>query len=123
MTGPQVLIAEDEGTLRSHMAEMLTERGLNVMQAANGLEATQILKDNRGISVLLSDIRMPYMDGYALVGEAVTRDPELKVLMMTGYAGTRPPPAVLKARAIATLIKPFNMDRMCDMVVDMLARP
>jgi DNA-binding NtrC family response regulator len=123
VTGPQVLIAEDEGMLRIQMAEMLTERGLNVMQAANGVEATQILKDNRGISLLLSDIRMPHMDGYTLVDEAVTRDPELKVLMMTGNAGVRPSPAVLKAREIATLIKPFDMDRMCNMVVDMLARP
>jgi DNA-binding NtrC family response regulator len=98
--------------LRSHMAEMLTERGLNVMQAANGVEATQILKDNRGISLLLSDIRMPHMDGYALVDEAVTRDPELKVLMMTGNAGVRPSPTALKAREIATLIKPFDMNRM-----------
>jgi DNA-binding NtrC family response regulator len=48
---------------------------------------------------------------------------ELKVLMMTGYPGDQPPPAVLKAREIRTLAKPFDMDRMCDQVVDMLARP
>jgi DNA-binding NtrC family response regulator len=123
MIGAQVLIAEDEALLRNLMAEMLTERGLRVVQAANGVEASQLLKDNRGISLLLSDIRMPHMDGYALVDDAVTRDPELKVLMMTGNAGDRPPPAVLKAREIATLIKPFDMNRMCNIVIDMLARP
>lgn len=123
MSGPQVLVAEDEGILRAHIAEMLTERGLQVMQAADGLQATQILKDNRGISLLLSDVRMPRMGGYALVDEAITRDPVLKILMMTGNAREQSPPPVLKAREIATLIKPFDMDRMCDMVVEMLARP
>jgi DNA-binding NtrC family response regulator len=123
MTGPQVLVAEDEGILRGLIAEMLTERGLNVMQAANGVEATKILIDNRGIKLLLSDIRMPHTDGYTLVDQAVARDPELKVVMMTGNPGVRPPPEVLKAREIATLIKPFDMNRMCNMVVDMLARP
>jgi len=122
MAGPQVLVAEDEAALRSLIADALTDRGLHVMQAEDGVKASRILKDNRGISVLLSDIRMPHMDGYALVDEAVSRDPELKVLMMTGNAGVRPPPAVLKAREIATLIKPFDMDRMCDIVVNMVAR-
>jgi len=122
MAGPQVLVAEDEAALRSLIADALTDRGLQVMQAEDGVKASRILKDNRGISVLLSDIRMPHMDGYALVDEAVSRDPELKVLMMTGNAGVRPPPAVLKAREIATLIKPFDMDRMCDIVVNMVAR-
>ena len=123
MSGPQVLVAEDEGVLRGHIAEMLAERGLQVMQAADGMEASQILKDNRGISLLLSDVRMPRMDGYTLIDEAIARDPALKVLMMTGNAGAHSPPPVVKAREIATLIKPFDMDRMCDMVVEMLARP
>ena len=123
MSGPQVLVAEDEGVFRSHIVEMLTERGLQVLQAGDGVEASQILKDNRGISLLLSDIRMPRMDGYTLVDEAIARDPALKVLMMTGNAGKHPPSPVVKAREIATLIKPFDMNRMCDMVVEMLARP
>lgn len=65
---------------------------------------------------------MPRMDGYALVEEALGRNSELKVLMMTGYPGEQPPPEVLKAREIRTLSKPFDMDRMCDQVVTMLSR-
>jgi len=102
---------------------MLTDRGVGVMQAVDGLQASQMLKDNISISLLLSDVKMPHMNGYALVEEALMRNPELKVLMMTGYPGDLPPPAVLKAREIRTLAKPFDMDRMCDQVVDMLARP
>jgi DNA-binding NtrC family response regulator len=123
MSGQQVLIAEDEAMLRSHLAEVLTERGLQVMQAADGKEASEILKNNRGISLLLSDVQMPHMDGYALVDEAAARDPALKILMMTGFGGVQSPHPVLQNRDIATVIKPFDVDRMCDMVVEMLARP
>ena len=64
MTGPQVLIAEDDALLRTFIAEMLTERGVRVMQAADGMQASQMLDDNVGISLLLSDVKMPHMDGY-----------------------------------------------------------
>lgn len=123
MTSPQVLIAEDDESLRSILAEMLAERGVTVMQAVDGVQASQMLKDNIRISLLLTDVKMPRMDGYALVEKALMRNSELKVLMMTGYPGDLPPPAVLKAREIRTLAKPFDLDRMCDQVVNMLARP
>lgn len=123
MTSLQVLIAEDDESLRGILAEMLAERGITVMQAADGVQASQMLKDNIRISLLLSDVKMPRMDGYALVEEALMHNSELKVLMMTGYPGDLPPPAVLKAREIRTLAKPFDLDRMCDQVVNMLARP
>jgi DNA-binding NtrC family response regulator len=123
MSGPQVLVAEDEAVLRGHIVEVLRGRGMQVMQAADGREASQILKNNLGLSLLLSDVGMPHLDGYALIDEAITRNPLLKVLMMTGTTRAQSPPPVLKAREIATLIKPFDMGRMCDMVVEMLARP
>ena len=93
------------------------------MQAVDGLQAAQMLKDNIGISLLLSDVIMPRMNGYALVEEALMHNSELKVLMMTGYPGELPPPAILKAREIRTLAKPFDFDRICDQVLDMLSRP
>jgi DNA-binding NtrC family response regulator len=123
MFGPQVLIADDDALLRTLIADMLSERGLLVMQATDGMQASQMLKDHAGISLLLSDVKMPHMDGYALVEEALMRNAELKVLMMTAHAADLPPPAALKAREIRTLVKPFDMDTMCDRVVDMLARP
>jgi DNA-binding NtrC family response regulator len=123
MTGTQVLIAEDDGSLRAILAEMLTDRGVTVMEAEDGVQASQLLRSNAGISLLLSDVKMPRMSGYALVEDALAHNSELKVLMMTGYPGDLPPPSVLTAREIRTLSKPFDMDRMCDQVVDMLARP
>ena len=69
---------------------MLTDKGLRVMQAADGMQASQILEDNAGISLLLSDVKMPHKGGYELVEEALVRNPELKVLMMTAHVEDQP---------------------------------
>jgi len=119
----QVILAEDESQLRRLITSMLADRGISVTEAADGAQALQCLKDDPGATLLLSDIVMPNMNGYELVEASLKLRPELKILMMTAYAAERPPPAALKAREIRTLIKPFDPDRMCDLVVDMLARP
>ena len=119
----QVILAEDESQLRRLISAMLADRGITVTEAADGVEALKLLQDDPAASLLLSDIVMPNMNGYELVEASLKVRPELKILMMTAYAAERPPPAALKAREIRTLIKPFDPDRMCDLVVDMLARP
>ena len=119
----QVILAEDEAQLRGLIAAMLIAKGVTVSEAADGAEALQLVKDQPGAALLLSDIVMPNMDGYELVEASLKLRPELKVLMMTAYAAERPPPSALRAREIRTLVKPFDPDRMCDLVVDMLARP
>jgi DNA-binding NtrC family response regulator len=118
----QVLIAEDEAMLRVIAVEMLEDAGFTVFQAGDGAEALDMLKANPGIQVLVSDIKMPRMDGYALAQAGIEMRPELKVLLMTGYAQD-PPPALLKAREIKTLHKPFNLERLSELVGEMLARP
>jgi len=119
----QVILAEDENQLRQLIAESLENRGLRVIGAADGAQALQLVKDNPSASLLLSDIKMPVMNGYDLVEASLKLRPELKVVMMTAYATDHPTPAALKARELRTLVKPFDPDRMCDLVVDMLARP
>src|SRR3954467_14842078 len=119
----EVILAEDEGQLRSLIAELLASKGLKVCQAADGVEALELLKENPGAGLLLSDIVMPNMNGYELVEESLKLRPEPKGLMMTASPTERPPPSVLRAREIRPLVKPFDPDRMCGLVVDMLARP
>ncbi|MCX7280355.1 MAG: hypothetical protein NTX21_02080 [Alphaproteobacteria bacterium] len=66
---------------------------------------------------------MHKMDGYELVETSLKLRPELKVPLMTAYAADRPPPSTLRAREIRTLVKSFDPDRLCDLIVDMLSRP
>ena len=118
----QVLVAEDEVMLRMIAVEMLEDAGFTVFQAGDGQEALAVLKEHPGIQVLVSDIKMPRMDGYALAEAGIALRPELKILLMTGYA-QETPPALLKAREIKTLHKPFNLERLTELVGEMLARP
>lgn len=123
MTRASVLIAEDEPQLRELLAERLAGSGIGTLQAGDGVEALAALKANPAVPLLLSDIRMPNMDGFELVEAALKLRPELKVLMMTAYVAQPTGAAALKAREIRTLTKPFDPDRMVELVQEMLARP
>jgi len=115
-----ILIAEDEAMLRLIAVEMLQDAGFEVFEAADGVEALELLKANPQIVLLVSDIKMPRMDGYALVEAGLAFRPDLKVLLMTGYA-QEPPPQVLKAREIQILHKPFGLEQLCALAAQMTA--
>ena len=119
-TKTPILVAEDEAMLRVLAVEMLEDAGFKVFEAGDGVEALELLKANPQIALLVSDIKMPRMDGYALVTAGLEFKPELKVLLMTGYAQD-PPPQFLKAREIQILHKPFNREKLCSIAVEMTA--
>lgn len=117
---PPILVAEDEAMLRVIAVEMLEDAGFKVFEAGDGVEALELLKSNPQIVLLVSDIKMPRMDGYALVEAGLAFKPDLKVLLMTGYA-QEPPASVLKAREIQILHKPFNLEKLCAIAAEMVA--
>jgi CheY-like chemotaxis protein len=119
-----VLVAEDDEGLRRIITESLTDAGLKVAQAEDGIQAYKLLKDNpQPNALLLSDVQMPQMNGFELAAAAVGLNPELKILMLTGYAEMAISPAALQAREVRVLMKPIELDRLCGLVLDMLARP
>ncbi len=123
MPTAQIILAEDEAPLRLLLTEMLTAAGLTVRTAADGIEALALVEKHPNISLLLTDVKMPRMDGYALAEAALELRPELKVVMMTAYVQDHPPTALLKAREIRVLVKPFDPDRLVALVEGMLSRP
>jgi CheY-like chemotaxis protein len=118
-TRTPILVAEDEAMLRLIAVEMLQDHGFEVFEAADGAEALDLLKANPEIALLVSDIKMPRMDGYALVEAGLAVRPDLKVLLMTGYS-QEPPPSI-KFRDIQVLRKPFNLERLCALAAEMTA--
>jgi two-component system cell cycle sensor histidine kinase/response regulator CckA len=118
----KILIAEDEAMLRAIAAETLEDAGYRVLQAGDGEAALELLKSNPDIQVLVSDVKMPRMDGYTLALAGLTMKPELQILMMTGYAQD-PPAELLRIRMIQMLRKPFNLDDLCKKVGELLANP
>ena len=115
----EVLVAEDEAMLRLLAVEMLEEAGFSVAQAADGCEALDLLKAQPEIRVLVSDIKMPRMDGYALTQAGLTLRPDLKIVLMTGYA-QEPPPEIVQSSGIRTLHKPFDLEELTELVRQMV---
>src|SRR5215469_5181886 len=113
-----ILLAEDETMLRVMATEMLEDAGFKVFEAVDGAEALELLKANPEIALLVSDIKMPRMDGYALAEAGLLFKPGLKVLLMTGYSH-EPPPRLLKA--VQILHKPFDLERLCALAAQMTA--
>ncbi len=115
-----ILVAEDEAMLRTIAVEMLEEAGFRVFEAADGVEALELLKAHPQIGLLVSDVKMPRMDGYALAAAGYALRPELKVLLMTGYA-QEPPPQLLRDHSIQVLHKPFNLEKLCALAAELTA--
>jgi two-component system cell cycle sensor histidine kinase/response regulator CckA len=81
-----LLVVEDEEALREAIAAHLRKHGYQVLAAANGIEALDILDQNPGIAILISDLIMPRMGGRELAHLAVKKIPSLGCIFMSGYA-------------------------------------
>ena len=82
-----ILVVEDEDPVRAFATRALQNKGYNVLEAANGEEALEILRGNDGpIDLLISDVVMPSIDGPTLARMAREYFPKLKIVMISGYA-------------------------------------
>jgi DNA-binding NtrC family response regulator len=81
---PDIIIAEDEPALRELLLEAASGAGLRAIGAEDGQDAFEKLEARPGVQLLVSGVRMPRMNGYELTEKAITRLPNLKVVMMTG---------------------------------------
>src|SRR5438270_9005305 len=106
----RILIAEDEEGVRSLVARALTLDGHEVMTANDGAAALDVLTRADGaFELLLTDIRMPVMDGIALALAAARDHPSLAILLMTGYADQRERASGLEALIHDVITKPFSL--------------
>jgi two-component system cell cycle response regulator CpdR len=104
----RILITEDEDSLRSFVARALRMDGHETVEAADGAEGLEALDQGR-FDLLLSDIRMPVMDGIELTHKAAAAHPGLKILLMTGYAEQRERADDLMEKIIDVVAKPFSL--------------
>jgi two-component system cell cycle response regulator CpdR len=106
----RILIAEDEEGLRSLVARALSQDGHAVVTANDGAEALDLLTRAQGaFELLLTDIRMPIMDGIALALAAARDHPHVAILLMTGFADQRERVFGLDALIHDVIAKPFSL--------------
>ncbi|MGE7419030.1 ATP-binding protein [Methylobacterium tarhaniae] len=102
--GKSILLVDDDIQVRSTAAAMLQEMGHAVVATSSGTEALQLLARGDGVDLLLADYAMPGMTGGELATRAAAARPDLRVLLMTGYADA----AALPNNALV-LRKPFTL--------------
>lgn len=106
----QILVVDDEEAVRSLIARGLALDGHAVLMAGDGAEALDVLTAHKGrFDLVLSDIRMPLMDGIAMALAAKRDYPDLKIMLMTGYAEQRERAKSLENIVIDVMTKPFGL--------------
>ena len=114
-----VLVVDDERAIREEIGEALGDVGHEVRLARNAEQALALLREGP-VDVLLCDLRMPGMDGLALLKEVRQTQPEVAVLLMTAFASVETAVEALKAGASDYLLKPLVIDELLAKVAHLL---
>ena len=116
----RILVAEDERAVREFLRRALTHNWHEVALAEDGIEALGLLGKGE-FDLLLTDIVMPGMDGIALALKVARDKPDMKILLMSGYAAERQRAHNLDELIHRIIAKPFTLQSLCQAVDDTLA--
>ena len=105
----RILVVDDDPLLRDFLAETLNRTGYSVSLASTGEEALEKIR-KEDCDIILSDVRMPNMDGMELLKTAKTSLPDAKVVMMTAYGTVQNAVEAMKLGAFDYVMKPFSID-------------
>ena len=121
----RIVLAEDDFVTRTVLVEQLSGIGYDVVACSNGREALDVLLRDDSIDLLLTDIRMPEMDGTDLI-ETLRKEPALKtlpVIIMSGVVGIKDISALLQQGASRFLAKPIDPKDLQQTIEQALAVP
>src|ERR671923_1818089 len=106
------LVVDDEPAVRGFLVRMLKTQGFQCYEAASGLEALRILDQIGEPPLIVSDMRMPEMDGISLLEEVRARYPDTSVIMLSGVSETNTAVDCLHRGAADFLLKPISMSEL-----------
>ncbi len=112
---PRIMIVDDDPSLREFLEIFFAKEGYKVCSAATGKEALKIIQEQE-ISLVLSDIRMPEMDGVTLLKEIKAIEPQIPVILITAFASLETAVDAMKEGAWDYLTKPFRLDEIREVV-------
>ncbi|HKH73554.1 MAG TPA: sigma-54 dependent transcriptional regulator [Vicinamibacterales bacterium] len=108
---PHLLFIDDEATLRGLMAERLTERGFEVVEADSGERALELL-DQFAFDIVITDLRLPGIDGSRVIEAARERYPGIVAIVITGFGTVKDAVDAIKRGASDFIAKPFQFDEL-----------
>jgi len=117
-----ILLVEDEEGLRALNARGLRSRGYSVIEASNGVEAMEALEQQNGtVDLVVSDVVMPEMDGPTLLKAMRARNPDLRVIFVSGYAEDAFEKSLPENQQFSFLPKPFTLSQLVAAVKETMA--
>ena len=114
-TQKHLLIVDDEGTLRSAIAERLADHEFTVVEAGSGEEAVQRLAEF-AFDILITDLRLPGIGGREVLDAALERYPDIIAIVITGYGTVKDAVEAIKQGATDFVTKPFQFDALLHVV-------
>jgi len=109
-----ILLVDDEENYRELIAKVLTKAGYAVLQAADGMGALSLL-ERSNVDLVISDILMPVLNGYALVARLREKWPNMPVILTTGFLSPDAAKSMMKG-SVDFIPKPINGETLLDMV-------
>ena len=106
-----ILIVDDEKNYPPILSAVLEEEGFETYSANSGKEALQIL-ENSDVDLVLTDMKMPVMDGIELLEKVKMKDPKLPIIMMTAYGTVEKAVEAMQKGAYNYILKPFDNERL-----------
>ena len=107
-----VLLVDDEVPFVEAMTRRLGKRELSVLTAFSGPEALEVLKKHGNVDVVILDVKMPGMDGVAVLKAIKSRYPLMQVVMLTGHGTVESALEGLRSGATDYLMKPIDIDEL-----------
>ncbi|HON18686.1 MAG TPA: sigma-54 dependent transcriptional regulator [Salinivirgaceae bacterium] len=106
-----ILVVDDETSIRNTLKEILEYEGFNVILSADGQEALEQINDNP-IDIVLCDIKMPGMDGIELLERILQNHPDIPVIMISGHGNVDTAVEAIKKGAFDYISKPLDLNRL-----------
>jgi DNA-binding response OmpR family regulator len=117
----RILLAEDDDNVRQFVSRALEHSGHEVLTAEDGGIAAELAEAEQGaFDLLLSDIKMPVMDGIALALQVGATYPDMTIVLMTGFADQRERAHGLDALVYDVIPKPFTLSELLSKITDAL---
>ncbi len=110
-----ILIVDDDKSLREFLEIFLSQEGYKPLVAKDGHEALSLL-EKHDVALVLSDIRMPEMDGVDLLRRIKQKDPDIPVILITAFASLETAVDAMKEGALDYITKPFQLDELREVI-------
>ncbi len=121
MEAVTILVLEDDPTMRATVSEALEDEGYTVVAVGRGIEAVEAAR-KQPFDLVVTDIRMEGMDGLEALERVKMQQPEVRSLVVTGYASEEDTLRAFRLSAAGYLKKPFELQQLLDMVASLVSQ-